>query len=230
MEYAEALTSGVLVKRYKRFLADIVLDTGEEVTAHCANSGTMMGCAEPGMTVYVSANKNPKAKLDWRWELVDVGTSLVGINTSRTNAVAEAAIEAGVVSELTGYTSMRREVKYAGRSRIDILLEDPGLCFVEVKNVTLAVPPLARFPDAVTARGAKHLEDLAGEVAAGNRAVMLYVINRSDCTRFEPADDIDPVYAQGLKRAMDVGVEAIAYSCDVTLDAIRLAKPVAITL
>ena len=217
MQFSDSLVSGTLVKRYKRFLADVTLMDGRLVTAHVANSGSMRGCAEPGMPVWLSPNTNPKAKLDWRWEMVDVGTSLVGINTSRPNALAEEAIQNGTITELAGYESLRREVKYGaeGRSRIDILLEGasegPNTCYVEVKNATMAEGARALFPDAVTARGAKHLDELIREVELGNRAVMLFIVNRMDCKILVPADHIDPKYGAKLRAAHDAGVEVLAY-------------------
>lgn len=222
MKFQIALTKGTLIKRYKRFLADVELESGEVVTAHCANSGSMMGLKEPGFPVYLSPNQNPKAKLDWRWEMVDVGTSLVGINTSRPNHIVEAAILDGTISELQGYESLRREVKYGQNSRIDILLEGPGLCYVEVKNVTLKEGDVALFPDAVTARGTKHLHELIDMVAEGHRAAMVYLVQRSDCTSFAPAEEIDPTYTSALREASKAGVELLCYSCDLTPEGITV--------
>src|SRR5690606_28073786 len=214
MRFEDVLVPATLVRRYKRFLADVELETGEIVTAHCANSGSMMGLAVPGSRVWLSPNRNPKAKLDWRWEMEECEGVLVGINTSHPNRIVEEAVRAGRIAELTGYESLRREVPYGKNSRIDLLLEgEKGTCFVEVKNVTLRRGNKAEFPDAVTARGAKHLDELAEQVALGHRAVMLYLIQRSDCETFSVAGDIDPAYAAALARATAAGVEAYAYAC-----------------
>lgn len=224
MKFDSQLTRGTLVKRYKRFLADVELETGEIVTAHCANSGSMRGCAEPGWTVWLSPNTNPKAKLDWRWEMVDCGTSLIGINTSRPNHIVEAAILDGTISELSGYATLKREQKYGKASRIDILLSDSkkGLCYVEVKSVTLKVGDQAQFPDAVTIRGTKHLRELMDMVAQGHRAAMVYLVQRSDCSSFAPAADIDPVYRETLIKAANSGVEILCYQCDLSEDGIEV--------
>lgn len=221
-----------LIKRYKRFLADVELENGDVVVAHCANSGSMLGLKDEGNTVYLSANTNPKAKLDWRWELVDVNGTLVNINTSRPNHIVEEGILDGTIVELQGYGNLRREVKYGAGSRIDLLLEQsstgPDLCYVEVKSVTLAEGDQALFPDAVTARGAKHLDELIQMIKNGHRAVMVYLVGRGDCTSFAAARDIDPHYASKLDEAMTCGVEALAYDCDITTDHIRVRGPVPI--
>lgn len=231
MRFEEVLVPATLVRRYKRFLADVELANGEIVTAHCANSGSMMGLAVPGSRVWLSPNRNPKAKLDWRWELEECEGGLVGINTSHPNRIVEEAIRAGQIAELTGYQSLRREVPYGKNSRIDILLEgEKGLCFVEVKNVTLRRGGRAEFPDAVTARGAKHLDEMAEQVALGHRAVMLYLIQRSDCETFSVAGDIDPAYAAALARATAAGVEAYAYACTMSPEEICIRCPVAVVL
>ncbi len=223
MIYDTKLTKGVLIKRYKRFLADVELPNGEVVTAHCANSGSMLGMKEPGSPVYLSPNTNPKAKLDWRWELIDVGTSLVGVNTSRPNAIVEAAIADGTIKELQGYENMRREVKYGANSRIDIFLENPGICYVEVKSVTLREGKAAIFPDSVTARGTKHLNELIAMVEEGHRAVMVYLVQRSDCEYFSPAEKIDPTYANTLREAVKAGVETLCYTCELSPEGISVA-------
>ncbi len=230
--FEKPLTRATLVRRYKRFLADVEMPGGEVVVAHCANSGSMMGLCDPGATVWLSPNQNPKAKLDWRWELVEVNNTLVGINTARPNRIVEAAISAGEIPELTGYETLRREVKYGENSRIDLLLEEPGLsslpglCYVEVKNVTLKRGAEAEFPDAVTARGTKHLGELANMVREGHRAVMFYLVQRGDCQVFTIAGDIDPAYAGALKEATEAGVEALCYACAVTTRDIRIARAI----
>lgn len=227
MKFPTSLTPGRLVKRYKRFLADVELEDGAIVVAHCANSGSMLGCKEPGSRVLLSPNTNPKAKLDWRWEMVEADSTWVGINTSHPNKLAEAAILDGTITELQGYESLRREVKYGANSRIDILLEGPGLCYVEVKNVTLRQEGEARFPDAVTARGTKHLGELSQMVADGHRAVMLYLVQREDCDFFRPAAEIDPTYAAALEAAHEAGVEVFVYGCTLSASAIEVGGPMA---
>lgn len=227
MQFPSPLLHGRLVQRYKRFLADVELGDGEVVTAHCANPGSMKGVAEPGSEVWLSRATNPARKLKYTWELVRVGRHLVGINSAVPNALAEEAIKKGWIPELAKYSGLRREVKYGANSRIDLLLEDAGKprCFVEVKNVHLKREPgLAEFPDAVTVRGTKHLGELANVVAAGERAVMLYVVQRGDCDRFALADDIDHTYAQALATAQASGVEALVYACKITERAIRVDR------
>lgn len=236
MIFENELTKGRLIKRYKRFLADVELPDGSIVVAHCANSGSMLGCKDEGSPVYLSPNTNPKAKLDWRWEMVEVDGALVGINTSHPNRLAEEAILADAIPELSGYETLRREVKYGQNSRIDILLEDTSgtaraaKCFVEVKNVTLRVGDEAQFPDSVTARGTKHLVELMDMVAEGHRAVMLYLVQRDDCLSFAPARDIDPTYAETLEKAVAAGVETLCYVCDLSVKGIQVAKPMPIRL
>lgn len=219
------LAEGVLIGRYKRFFADVKLKDGRVVTAHCANSGSMMGVKEPGSKVWLSPNQNPKARLDWRWELVEVGGALVGINTMHPNRIVAEALEQDLIPELSGYAAARREVKYGAGSRIDLLLEDPGRCYVEVKNVTLRRRHLAQFPDAVTVRGTKHLNELIQMVKEGHRAVMLYLAQRADCQAFSVAADIDPDYARTLEKAISAGVEVLGYQCALSPREIRLDRP-----
>lgn len=236
MHFEHTLTRGKLIKRYKRFLADVELENGEVVVAHCANSGSMMGLKEPGFPVYLSPNTNPKAKLDWRWEMVEVDGALVGINTSRPNHIVEEGILDGTITELSGYDSLRREVKYGQNSRIDILLENPekedlpDLCYVEVKNVTLKEGVQALFPDAVTSRGTKHLRELMDMVAEGHRAAMVYLVQREDCESFSVASEIDPTYASALREAQAAGVELLCYQCQLTPEEIKVAKSLPIKL
>ena len=232
MEFPAPLQHGRLLRRYKRFLSDIELESGETVTAHCANPGSMMGLAEPGSEVWLSRNANPKAKLDWRWELVRTGDGhLVCINTAWPNRVGEEAVAAGAIPELAGYGSLRREVKYGTGSRVDLLLEDARRppCYVEIKSVTLrrpdgAHPTAAEFPDAVTKRGAKHLMELADVAEDGGRAVMLYLVQRGDCDRFRVAADIDPGYAAAMEEARRRGVETLCYRCEVTRHGIAIGR------
>ena len=224
MRFPDPLIRGRLVRRYKRFLSDVELDGGEVVTAHCANPGSMLGLDTPGSEVWLSPARNPARKLRYSWELLRVGDGLVGINTSHPNGIVAEAVEAGRIPELVGYDGFRREVKYGKNSRIDLLLEGGGRppCYVEVKNVHLKRSSLAEFPDSVTARGAKHLAEMSDMVAEGCRAVMLYLVQRTDCDGFAIAGDIDPAYAAALVRARTAGVEAICYCCKLSIEAITL--------
>ena len=235
MRFPAPLVRATLVKRYKRFLADVVLPDGETITVHCANPGAMTGLAAPGARVWLSRSDKPGRKLPHSWELVEAdlgaGHELVGINTTHPNALAGEAIAAGTIAELTGYGNVRREVRYGRNSRVDFLLEQAGRppCYVEIKNVHLVrAPGLAEFPDAVTLRGAKHLHELAAVVAAGGRAVMLYLIQVGSAQRFALARDIDPGYARAFDAARSAGVEAIAYRCRITQMGIEVAEAVPI--
>jgi sugar fermentation stimulation protein A len=221
------LIPGRLLKRYKRFLADAETAAGI-VTAHCPNTGSMLGCAEPGSPVWLSHAPSPTRKLAYTWELVKAGGVLVGIHTGRSNRLVEEAIAGGVIEELKDYTELRREVAYGQGSRIDLLLEKQGAqCFVEVKNVTAAVSRgIALFPDAVSVRGAKHLEEMIAMVRAGHRAVLCFCVQRDDVEEVRPADEIDPAYGKTLRRALKAGVEAIAYRARVSPEEIRLLNPV----
>ena len=232
MQFPDPLICGTLIQRYKRFLADVTLEDGTEVTAHCANTGAMTGVAAPGSEVWLSPARNPNRKLRYSWELIRVGDGLVGINTAHPNGIVAEAIEAGRVAPLAGYAGLRREAKYGENSRIDILLSDPAKpdCYVEIKNVHLKRGDAAAFPDAVTKRGTKHLGEMAKRVAAGDRAVMVYLVQREDCVRFEVAADIDPDYAAALAEARAAGVEALCYSCSLTPEAIELDRPLPLTL
>jgi sugar fermentation stimulation protein A len=219
LRFATPLVPGRLVKRYKRFLADVVLDSGEEVTAHCANPGSMLGLREPGARVYLSVSDNPARKLKYSWEIVEADGALVGINTAHPNGLVEEALRAGLIEELAGFTGLRREVKYGRNSRIDILLEgaDGRPVYVEVKNVHLMRQAgLAEFPDSVTARGAKHLVEMGDMVAEGSRAAMVYLVQRPDCDRLSFAGDLDPAYAAAFAAARERGVEAYAIGCRIT--------------
>ncbi|GAB3459068.1 DNA/RNA nuclease SfsA [Insolitispirillum peregrinum] len=239
MDFSAPLLKGTLIKRYKRFLADVTLDDGSVVTAHTANSGSMLGCCTPGSEVWLSPANNPERKLKFTWELVRVGDELVGINTSHPNALAAEAILSGAIPELAGYATLKREVKYGKNSRIDVFLTAPDRpdCYVEVKNTTLFRPDgdnqqVALFPDAVTERGTKHLGELSDMVRAGKRAVMLYMVQRSAAGlgRFAVAEDIDPTYAAALRDALAVGVEALCYTCSVTPERLEVAIPLHIRL
>lgn len=230
MKLEAPLEHARLIKRYKRFLADVTLADGREVTAHCPNPGAMTGLAEPGMRVGLLPAPNPKAKLPYRWELVHADGGWVGINTNRPNKLAEEAVLAGIIPELAGYQNLRREVKYGENSRIDLLLETPDrpACYVEIKNVHLMrTPGLAEFPDSVTARGAKHLGKLANMVASGNRAVMFFIVQRTDCATMSLAQDIDPNYAKAMSEARAAGVEVICYKCAIDEMNIGVTQPLA---
>lgn len=218
---------GRLVKRYKRFLADIELADGGTVVAHCANPGSMMGLADPGMKVWLAPVTSPTAKLKYKWELVEADGALVGINTAHPNFLAHEAIQDGVIPGLAGYGSIRREVKYGANSRIDLLLEsqDRPPCYVEVKSVTLRRRGQAQFPDSVTARGVKHLSELKMMVNNGARAMMLFIVQRDDCTHFSIADDIDPAYGMALRDALDFGVEVECYGCKMSATNITVYRP-----
>jgi len=232
MRFAAPLARGKLIRRYKRFFADVELDTGEVVTAHVANTGGMIGTSDPGIEVWLSPAANPERKLRWSWEMCRIDGFLVGVNTAHPNLIVAEAVRDGLIPELAGYSTIRREVKYGRNSRIDLLLEGPGLttCHVEVKNVHLKRGDFAEFPDAVTTRGAKHLVELRDVVAAGGRAVMLYLVQREDCRGFRPAADIDPAYARGLGEAMRDGVEAICYMCRLSCDDIVMGGPLPVSL
>ena len=225
MKFPDPLIPGRLSRRYKRFLADVELENGEVVVAHCANPGSMLGLAAPGSEVWLSPSRNPARKLKYSWELIAVDGHLVGINTSLPNGIVEEAIRADSIAELTGYSGLRREVRYGRNSRIDLLLEneDRPPCYVEVKNVHLKRRShVAEFPDSVTARGTKHLIELAEMAEAGARSVMLYLVQRGDCDRLEIAADIDPVYDRTLREVTARGVEALCYSCTVGRETIEL--------
>ncbi|HEX5080293.1 MAG TPA: DNA/RNA nuclease SfsA [Geminicoccaceae bacterium] len=229
------LIPGRLIRRYKRFLADVALDGGGEATVHCPNPGRMLGLDVPGSRVWLSRGANPLRKLPLTLELVEADGGLVGINALHPNRLVEEAVRAGRIEELVGYREIRREVAYdvgaqARGSRIDLLLREPGRpdCYVEVKNVHLRRAAAAEFPDCVTARGARHLAALRRQVAAGARAVLLYVVQRTDCAAFAVAEDIDPVYAGAFREALAGGVEALCRACAIDLERIELAVPLPI--
>jgi len=235
MRFETPLIPGRLVQRYKRFLADVVLDTGEAVTATCPNTGSMMGLVAPGARVWLSQSDSPTRKYRHTWEMVETdlgqGPHLVGINTNHPNKLVAEAIGAGLVKGFDGYPSLRREVKYGKNSRIDILLEcaTKGLCYVEVKNVhMMRRAGLAEFPDSITERGAKHLVEMSDMVRAGHRAVMVYLIQRADAKSLTLAGDVDRKYVEAFHLAAAAGVEAIALRCRVTPEAIAVEKPVPI--
>lgn len=230
MIFEPVLKGGVLLRRYKRFLADIVLDTGETITAHTPNTGSMLGCAVPGSRVWLSHSANPGRKYAHSWELVEVAPGVtVGINTHLPNRLVQEGIEQGRIPELQGYAKLRREVRYGEEgSRIDLLLSDHARhpdAFVEVKNVTAAVEAgIALFPDAVSARGSKHLRELANQAERGQRAVILFCVQRCDVHEVRPADAIDPLYGETLRKALERGVEALAYQVRVSPEGAELLQ------
>jgi len=239
MQFPAPLIEGRLVRRYKRFLADVALADGTVVTAHCPNPGAMTGLDMPDLPVFLARSDDPKRKLAYTLEVVRLDSGHVGIHTGRPNALVAEAIAAGRIPELAGYATVRREVKYGKASRIDLLLDgrpdDPRPCYVEVKNVHLrrpegAFPTAAEFPDSVTARGAKHLAELSAMVASGARAVMAYCIQREDCDHFRVAGDIDPTYMTALADAVEAGVETLAHACRVSPEGISVEKPVPVVL
>jgi sugar fermentation stimulation protein A len=234
MEFAAPLIPGRLLRRYKRFLADIELVSGEVVTAHCANPGAMLGLNMPGLKVWVEPNDDPKKKLKYGWRLVEFGAAggnWAGIDTAVPNRVVGEALRMRRIPEFVDYRQIRPEVRYGTNSRIDFLLTGAGLpeAYIEVKNVHLMRERgLAEFPDSVTKRGAKHLDELAAMAAAGHRAVMLYCVQRTDCDRLALAADLDPGYAAAFARARAAGVEAMAWACAISRTGIALDRPVRI--
>lgn len=226
-----AFIQGTLIRRYKRFLADVRLDNKKVITAACSNTGSMRSCSDPGSRVCLSTSDNPNRKYKYTWELVLANDTWVGINTLLPNKLVFRAVQKDQIPELAGYTKFRKEVKYGENSRIDILLEKGGeKCYVEIKNVTLVEENIARFPDAVSARGTKHLNELMSMVDQGHRAVMFYLVQRSDANLFRPADDIDPLYADTLRQAHHHGVEILVYEANVSIEEITLGKSLPFTL
>lgn len=235
MRFPSPLKRGRLVRRYKRFLADVVLDDGTEITASCPNTGSMLGLSAPGATVWLSESESLARKYRHTWEMVEndlgCGPTLVGINTAHPNRIVAEAIREGRLATLGGYASLKPEQKYGEASRIDILLDDDGKgrAYVEIKNVHLMRRAgRAEFPDSVTARGAKHLAELSAMVAAGHRAVMVFLVQRADATSFSVARDIDPAYARALELARRSGVEALALACRLTPDEIVIDREIEI--
>lgn len=235
MKFSSPLIPATLIRRYKRFLADVILEAGDEVTVHTPNTGAMSGCAEPGSRVWLQDSGNPARKYPLGWELsTSTAGTLIGVNTHRANQLVQEGIETGVIEELQGYPSLRREVRYGEEgSRIDLLLQHGArpACYIEVKSVTLLREAgVAAFPDAVTQRGAKHLRELIGMVHQGYRAVLLFCVQRADAEVFEPARDIDPVYADTLATAVQQGVEVLAYRAQLSPTEITLTTRLPIRL
>ncbi len=228
MDFAQPLTHATLVSRYKRFFADVILDDGTPVTAHCPNPGAMLGLNIPGYGVWLSRSDDPKRKLAHTLELVEADGGLVGVNTMHPNRLVAEALAADAIPELSGYASHRREVKYGQASRVDFLLESPDRprCWLEIKNCHLRrAGTLAEFPDCVAARSSKHLKELEAMVARGDRAVALFVVQRTDCDTFSACHDLDPTFARGLGAAADAGVEVLVYACDMSTTGVRIARP-----
>ncbi|HWZ09759.1 MAG TPA: DNA/RNA nuclease SfsA [Xanthobacteraceae bacterium] len=235
MRYSSTLIPGTLARRYKRFLADVVLESGEMTTVHVANPGAMTGLDRPFSRVWLSGSDNPLRKLPLTWELVETdlgsGIEFVGVNTQQPNTLVAEALKEGLIPELRHYMSVRQEVKYGAKSRVDFLLESPSRrpCCLEVKNVHLMRKPrVAEFPDCVTDRGAKHMEELAAAIGSGARAVVLFVIQIASADRFAVARDIDPAFTGAFDVARGQGVQMLAWRCNVNLNGIEIAAPVPI--
>lgn len=229
MTFDKPLLQGTLIRRYKRFLADVEMADGTVVTAHTPNTGSMLGCCTPGSKVWLSESDKPGRKYRHGWELVEAAPRiLVGINTGLANGLVSEAVTGGVITELQGYDGLRREVPYGNEnSRIDMLLEGGPRpdCYVEVKNVTLAEDGIAWFPDAVSKRGSKHLRELEAVCRKGGRGVIVFCVQRGDVAEFRPADHIDSEYGATFRRALDGGVEALAYRARISDRAISLETP-----
>lgn len=232
MRIRSPLRRGRLLRRYKRFLADVELEDGEVLTAHCPNPGSLAGCLEEGQEAIVRDSEDPRRKLRFTLQTLKVGRSWVNVDTMLPNPLVAEWVEAGLIPELTGFERIEREVRYGDSSRIDLLLTDAngGRTYVEVKNTTLVERGVARFPDSVTERGRKHLEELVRMVEEGHRAVMFFLVSRADARRFEPADAIDPAYGLMLREALARGVEALVYSARVRPERIELGRPLPLVL
>ena len=229
MRFQTPLLPGRLIRRYKRFLADARLDDGREVTAHVGNPGSMLGLAEPGARIWLEPNDDPKRKLRFAWRLVEhPGGHFTGVDPGAANRIVREALETCAVADLAGYDSLRPEVRYGEKSRVDFLLSGGGRpdAYVEVKSVTLSrAAGRAEFPDAVTARGARHLAELAAMARLGHRAVLLYLVQRTDAREVGLAADIDPAYAAAFAAARAAGVEALALATRITPDGVEAAGP-----
>jgi sugar fermentation stimulation protein A len=226
----QPLVHGRLVSRYKRFFADLVLDDGREITAHCPNPGAMLGLKDPGRGAWVSWSDDPKRKLAWTLQLVEQGNVLVGVNTLLPNKLVAEALAQDLIPELSGYATIRPEVKYAEASRVDFLLTHPERppCWLEVKNCHFSrTPGLAEFPDCKAERSTRHLGDLAAQVAEGHRAVALFVVQREDCETFQACADLDPAFARGLDEAAKAGVEVLVYACAMSTEMVRIERRIA---
>lgn len=232
MRFSRPLAAGTLLRRYQRFLADVRLDSGEQVTAHCPNTGSMLGLKTPGSRVWLSPADNPARKLAWTWEMVEADGVPVGIHTGRANGLVREALEEGLIPALAGFTSCRAEAPLSHRSRADLLLTFPsGPCYVEVKSVTAAVAAgVGFFPDAVSERAARHVRELAEAVAAGARAAVVFCVQREDVHEVRPADHIDPVFGAALRQAVSRGVALHALGASLSTSEIRLLRPLRVNL
>jgi len=234
MKFSPALQQATLIQRYKRFLADVITPEGEHLTLHCPNTGAMTGCATPGDTVWYSTSANLKRKYAHTWEITETQQgAFICVNTQRANPLVKEAIDAGLIPELMGYSTLKGEVKYGEEgSRIDFVLQadDRPECYIEVKSVTLADRDNGYFPDAVTLRGQKHLRELMSVAAAGKRAVLLFAVLHSAIERFSPARHIDPKYAQLLNEAQKQGVEVFAYKAELSADNMTLKSTLPVVL
>jgi sugar fermentation stimulation protein A len=232
MRFPKPLVTGTLLRRYQRFLADVRLDSGEEVTAHCPNTGSMLGLKAPGNRVWLSPADNPARKLAWTWEMVEVEGVPVGIHTGRANGLVREALEEGLIPSLAGFSDCRAEARLSTHSRTDLLLTLPsGPCYVEVKSVTAAVAEgVGFFPDAVSDRAAKHVRELAEAVAVGARAAVVFCVQRADVEEVRPADHIDPVFGAALRQASSRGVEIHALGAALSPSEIRLLRPLPVNL
>ncbi len=230
------LVPGTLIRRYKRFLADVTLEAGETLTVHCPNSGSMKGCALPGSRVFLSHSDNPGRKYRYTWELIEVPGTLVGINTQVPNKLVKRAVEKGLISELSGYDRVSAEVKTSAHTRLDLVLEQSEgfesreKCYVEIKNCTLVEEGRAMFPDAVTERGQKHLEELEHLVSLGHRGVIFFLIQRMDAESFSPADKIDKAYGEKLRKAVQNGVEIVTRDTVITTEHIKIGRALPVML
>jgi sugar fermentation stimulation protein A len=223
----QPMARGVIVQRYKRFFVDMVLDDGREITAHVPNPGAMLGLKDPGLAAWVSWSGDPKRKLSWTLQLVEADGGLVGVNTMLPNRLVAEALAADAIPELSGYAMIRPEVKYSEASRVDFLLTHPDRspCWLEVKNCHLSrTEGLAEFPDCVAARSTRHLSDLQKMVEQGDRAIALFVVQRTDCEVFTACADLDPAFALALDRAADAGVEVLIYACQIEPEAVRITR------
>ncbi len=228
MEFPSKLVPARLIKRYKRFLADVALESGEQTTVHCPNTGAMSGCAEPGRSIWLSVSDSKTRKYPHTWELIDTGAGMACIHSARANSVVSEAVESGLVTALGGYSSLQREVKYGAGSRADMVLAGEGVrCVVEVKSVTLLQSDgTGAFPDAISTRARKHLQELQAVVESGERAVIFFCVFHQGIQRVVPARDIDPAYAEALETALQAGVEAMAWSAQVTPAGISLRREI----
>lgn len=227
MDFDPPLIEAVLLKRYKRFLADVRLADGTELTAHCPNPGAMTGCAEPGWQAALSLSPNPRRKLPYTLEMTHNGTTWIGVNTQQANHLVEEALREKKIPELAAYPAWRREVPYGEKSRVDFLLEKPDeRCYLEVKSVSLTQAETYLFPDSKTSRGKKHIEELVAMKQAGHRAILLFVVQREDGKQFAPAINIDPAYSQALKQGVEHGLEVLAYQCQLSPESWSLSHPI----